>query len=67
MDDMKRNGDGYKDPTAYKAFQKITKDRKVLARKVLLTVFNVTHLANFDVPEIRIRDNITGEELYRRS
>lgn len=67
MVDMKKNGDGYTDPTAYKAFKKITKDRNVLARKVLLTIFNVAHLANFDVPEIRIRDNITGEELYRRS
>lgn len=61
MDDMRRNGSGYSDPTAYGAFKNISKSRKSLAYKVIRTLYNVSHLAGFEVVEIRIRDTTTGK------
>lgn len=60
MDDMKRNGSGYTDPTAYKAYQKMQKDRSRLVKNVTYTIYRVAHLAGFDVAAITLVDNTTG-------
>lgn len=60
MDDLKRNGSGYKDPTAYKAIRN-TEKRRRLANKVIHTIYNVSHLAGFEVTEIEIRDTTSGK------
>lgn len=63
MDDLKRNGSGYKDPTAYKAIRNV-ENRKYLAKKVIRTIYNVAHLAGFDVVSIHIKDNSTGKGYF---
>jgi hypothetical protein len=65
MDDMRRNGSGYKDPTAYKAYRNIKANKAALAKRVIKTIQNVAHLAGFDiVGRITLRDVETRDE-YR--
>lgn len=61
MDDLRRNGSGYSDPTAYKAIKRAEKDKKSPIRKLLLTLYNVAHLAGYEVVKIKIRNTKTGE------
>lgn len=62
MDDMKRNGSGYIDPTAYQAIKNEDKSRRILAKKCILTIQNVAHLAGFDIDgRIRLKDHKSGE------
>lgn len=62
MNDRK-NSEGYSDPTPYKALKNIEREsRKKLARKTILTVYNVAHLAGFDiVDDITLKDHTTGK------
>ena len=65
MDEMKRNGSGYYDPTPYEAYKGLKaekKARKYLGKKVIKTIYNVVHLAGFTVLSISIQDNETGDE-----
>ncbi len=56
------NSEGYPDPTAEKAMRNYEK-RKILARKTILTLQNVAHLAGFDiVGQIKLKDHDTGRE-----
>ena len=56
------NSEGYPDPTAEKAMRNYEK-RKTLARKTIVTLQNVAHLAGFDiVGKIRLREHDTGRE-----
>lgn len=61
MDEMKRNGSGYVDPTAYKAYQNMKKNRDYLAKNLVYTIYRVAHLAGFNVTSITLIDNTTGE------
>ena len=65
MDEMKRNGSGYVDPTAYKAYQHMKRDRDYLAKNLAYTIYRVAHLAGFNVTSITLIDNTTGE-IYKK-
>lgn len=65
MDDIKRNGSGYVDPTAYKAYQNMKKDWAYLAKNLAYTIYRVAHLAGFNVTSITLIDNTTGE-VYKK-
>ena len=61
MNDLKRNGSGYYDPTAYKAMTNIAKEEKRVI-KVIKTLQIVAHLAGFEIEgRIVLRDKETGE------
>jgi len=61
--DIRYNGSGYSDPTVDRAYRNIRKDRGYMARKVIKTLYNVSHLAGFEiVGKIKLRDTETGEE-----
>ena len=61
MDDLKRNGSGYYDPTAWKAIRNtITEEKRVT--KVIKTLQSVAHLAGFEIEgRIVLVDKETGE------
>lgn len=61
MNDLKRNGSGYIDPTAEKAIRKADKDRERL-EELLSHIFYISGLAGFHVEErIVLRDKKTGK------
>jgi hypothetical protein len=61
VDELKRNGSGYYDPTAWKAISNIEKDAERF-RKVLNAIFVVCDLAGFHVEgRITLRDKKTGK------
>ncbi len=61
MDDYKRNGSGYYDPTAYKAIKRVTEGEKKVSR-VIKTLQAVAHLAGFEIEgRIVLVDKETGE------
>lgn len=61
MDELKRNGSGYKDPTAEKAIKKVIETEKTVS-KVIKTLQAVAHLAGFEIEgRIVLRDKETGE------
>lgn len=58
--ELKKNGSGYNDPTAYKAIKHI-EDREVTRNKVLHTIFHVCELAGFRVKNrIILQDKESG-------
>ena len=60
-DDCMYNGSGYYDPTPHEAIKHIS-ERERLARKVIKTLQNVSHLAGFEiVGRIQLRDKESGE------
>lgn len=62
MDELKVNGSGYKDPTAYKALKNVTEDEAKVS-KVVKTLQAVAHLAGFEISgRIVLRDKKTGRE-----
>lgn len=67
MDDLKRNGSGYIDPTAYKAIKKVDKEikednEKARFYKLLETIFSICDLAGFHVEgRIVLKDKKTGK------
>lgn len=60
MDELKRNGSGYVDPTAEKAIKNLEKtDKRVSA--TIKTIQAVAHLAGFEIEgRIVLRDKETG-------
>ena len=63
------NASGCYDPTPYEAIKNIerenarNKERGKMARKVIATLYNVAHLAGFNVVgQITLVDNETGKE-----
>lgn len=58
-DELKKNGDGYSDPTAYKAIKNMEEEDRF--HKLLDTIFSICELSGFHVEErIVIKDNKTG-------
>lgn len=63
-DDLKKNGEGYSDPTAYKAIKHSEKERERLT-KLMHVIFDVCEFAGFHIEgRITLRDKKTGK-LYR--
>lgn len=61
MEDLKRNGSGYYDPTAYKAITQAEKEGERFY-KLLNTIFNICDLAGFHVEgRIVLKDKETGK------
>lgn len=61
MDELRRNGSGYVDPTPYQAIKNITKEEKKVS-KVIKTLQSVAHLAGYEIEgRIALRDKQTGE------
>lgn len=61
MDELKRNGSGYTDPTAYKALKRIDKNEKRVTR-VIKTLQEVAHIAGFEIEgRITLIDKKTGD------
>lgn len=59
-DDLRKNGDGYSDPTAYKAIKNVDEDDRF--HKLLDTIFSICELSDFHIEErIVIKDNKTGK------
>ncbi len=60
-DDIKKNGSGCSDPTAYKAIQNIEKERARL-QKLLDTIFTICEFAGYHVEErLVLKDKKTGK------
>ena len=61
MNELKRNGSGYYDPTAWKAIKNVTEEEKRIT-KVIKTLQSVAHLAGFEIEgRIVLVDKKTGE------
>jgi hypothetical protein len=61
--DLKRNGSGYYDPTAYKAIKKADADLELeRVNKLIGCIFRICELSDFYVEErIVLRDKRTGK------
>lgn len=58
--DLRKNGEGYPDPTAYEAIKNIDKEDKRF-RKLLHTIFNICELSGFRIEgRIVLVDKKTG-------
>lgn len=61
MDDIRRNGSGYVDPTAHKAIKNVSEKEKEI-KKVIKTLQSVAHLAGYNIEgRIALIDNKTGK------
>ena len=61
MDELKRNGSGYYDPTAWKATKSIVANEKKVT-KLIKTIQAVAHLAGYEIEgRIVLRDKKSGE------
>lgn len=59
-DDLRKNGSGYSDPTAYEAIKHVDKE-DARFHKLLDTIFNICELSGFHVEErIVLKDKETG-------
>lgn len=60
MDDMKRNGEGYSDPTAYAAYRSLDREERRF-RKLLKMIFSLCEIAGFElVGRITLKDKHSG-------
>lgn len=60
MNDMKRNGEGYSDPTAYAAYCSIDREERRF-RKLLKMIFSLCEIAGFElVGRITLKDKHSG-------
>ena len=60
MDELKRNGSGYVDPTAYKAIKDLESEKRV--KKLLTIIFYICDLAGFHIEErLVLKDKKTGK------
>lgn len=60
-DDLRRNAEGYYDPTAYEAMRNIERDEERF-HKLLDTIFALCELSDFHIEErIVIKDKRTGK------
>ena len=58
--DIRKNGSGYYDPTAYKAIKNIDEESERF-HKLLDTIFNICELSGFHLEDrIVVRDKETG-------
>lgn len=63
MDELKRNGSGYVDITAYKAIKNVEKDRSRSVNQFIKSIHTLAHLAGFEViGRIELRDKESGRE-----
>lgn len=63
-EDIKKNGSGYSDPTAYKAIRNTDEERVADERfhKLLDTIFTICELSGFHIEErLVVRDRKTGK------
>ena len=61
-DDLRFNGSGIKDPTAYKAIKKVDEETTRRANQLIKAIQSITHLAGFEIAgRIELRDKNTGE------
>ena len=61
VDDLLKNGSGYKDPTAYKAIKEVDHE-SARFYKLLETIFSICELAGFHVEgRIVLKDKKTGK------
>jgi molecular chaperone GrpE (heat shock protein) len=61
MEDIRRNGSGYVDPTAHKAIKNVSEKEKEVA-KVIKTLQSVAHLAGYNIEgRITLIDNKTSK------
>lgn len=59
--DLRKNSEGYQDPTAYEAMKNLDKDDERF-HKLLYTIFDICELAGFHLEErIVLRDEQTGK------
>lgn len=59
-DNLKKNGEGYSDPTSYKAI-KAAEEETVKFQKLLDTIFNICELSGFHIEgRITIKSKNTG-------
>jgi hypothetical protein len=62
--DLRKNAEGYSDPTAYEAIKNIDKEDERF-RKFLYTIFNICELSGFRIESrIVFIDEVTGK-VYR--
>lgn len=60
-DDLKKNGSGYYDPTAYKAIKKLNNDEEERFYKLLDAIYDICELSGFHIEEhIVLKDKRTG-------
>lgn len=60
-DDIRRNAEGYFDPTAYEAMRNIERDEERF-HKLLDTIFTLCELSDFHIEErIVVKDKRTGK------
>lgn len=58
--ELKKNGSGYPDPTAYKAIKNLEDDERFY--KCIHTIFHICELAGFEVEErLTLKDKKTGK------
>ncbi len=61
FDDLRKNSEGYSDPTAYEAMKNLDRDDERF-HKLLHTIFDMCELAGFHLEErIVLRDEQTGK------
>lgn len=61
-DNMRKNSEGYSDPTVYNAFKNIDKEGDERFHKLLDTIFAICELSGFHIEErIVIKDKKTGK------
>lgn len=63
-EDIKKNGSGYSDPTAYKAIKKVEEEKAADERfhKLLDTIFTICELSGFHIEErLVVKDRKTGK------
>lgn len=60
--DLKKNAEGYTDPTAYEAMKSVDKEDATKFYKLLDTIFNICELSGFHLEErIVLKDKKTGK------
>ena len=60
--ELKRNGEGYPDPTAYKAIKSYEEKLEERHAKTIHTIFHIAELAGFRIESrIILRDKKTGQ------
>lgn len=61
-DDLRKNSEGYSDPTVYNAFKNMGKESDERFHKLLDTIFTICELSGFHIEErIVIKDKKTGK------
>lgn len=62
MEDYKRNGSGYYDPTAYKAIKRADNDTERAVNQFVKSIHTLAHLAGFEIiGRIELRDKESGK------